>query len=187
MKIDVKDRTIITMYAKNPDVSQEEIAQQIGLSQPSVAVRIRKLKEQGAIETHTGINPLKMGLYVAKVDVTTSNTIPIMEMFQSCPYFANGFTVSGKYNLCLFFISENISALEALVNNHLRTHEAVSELDFNIIISSEKDFIVPTVLTAGETNEPPCGEHINCETCISFIGKKCSGCPATMKGHGWLT
>jgi len=185
MKIDEKDRTIISMYALNPNVSQEDIAHQIGLSQPSVAVRIRKLKERGAIETQTGINPLKMGLYVAKVDVTTNNSIPIMEMFRGCPYFANGFTVSGKYNLCLFFISENISALEALVNNHLRSHEYVTDLAFNIIISSEKDFIVPTVLQSGESVDPPCGDHVNCQNCPSFAGERCSGCPAIF-GRGWL-
>ena len=62
MKIDKKDRVIISMYAENPDTSQEEIAKVINLSQPSVAMRIKKLKENGAIETQTGINPLKMGL-----------------------------------------------------------------------------------------------------------------------------
>ena len=75
MKIDKKDRKIITMYAKNSDVSQEEIARQISLSQPSVAMRIKKLKDNGALQTQTGINPLKMGLYMAKVDISTNKSL----------------------------------------------------------------------------------------------------------------
>ena len=42
MKLDAKDRMIVTLYANNPDISQDEIAKKIKLSQPSVAIRIRQ-------------------------------------------------------------------------------------------------------------------------------------------------
>jgi len=179
MKMDNKDRMILSMYAKNPDVSQEEIGAAIELSQPSVAARVRKLKESGAIETLTGINPMKMGLSIAKVDVSTNNTQKILSMFRNCPYFANGFSVSGKHNLCLFFISESISTLESIVNGHIRSNESVSDVDFNIVISSEKDFIVPAILTPELTDSPPCGIKLQCKECANFNSKKCMGCPAT--------
>ena len=46
MKIDQKDRIIISLFAENPNISQDEIAKKINLSQPSVAIRIKKLKEK---------------------------------------------------------------------------------------------------------------------------------------------
>ena len=38
MKLDEKDRIIITMYADDPNISQEKIAARIKMSQPSVAI-----------------------------------------------------------------------------------------------------------------------------------------------------
>ena len=186
MKLDDKDRRIISFYAKDPSISQEEIARAINLSQPSVAFRIKKLKENGALEMQTGINPLKMGLYMAKVDISSTNPFEILAMFKNCPYFANSFSISGKNNLCLFFISENIATLEAIVNGHIRPNKSVTDVDFNIVINTEKDFIVPTILTPDKSNSPPCGVLINCEKCPSFVEKKCMGCPATGEYQGWF-
>ena len=187
MKIDRKDKTIISMFAQNPGISQEEIAKKVGLSQPSVAVRIRKLRESGALETQSGINPLKMGLYMAKVDITSNNTAELLDMFGNCPYVANGFSVSGKYNLCLFLVSENISALEAFVNYHIRSFNSVTDLSFNLIIDAEKDVIVPMNLTHSDSDVPPCGDATMCAKCPYFKAKKCLGCPATGEHKGWLS
>ncbi len=186
MKLDNKDRMIISLYANNPDISQDEIAHKINLSQPSVAIRIKKLKESGALEFQTGINPLKMGLYMAKVDISTSNPKSILTMFQNCPYFANGFSISGKNNLCLFFISENIATLEAIVNGHIRPNKSINEVDFNIVINTERDFIIPTVLTPEITDAPPCKILIKCTECDSYKNNKCMGCPATGEYQGWF-
>ena len=186
MKLDKKDRTIISLYAKNPNISQEEIAKEINLSQPSVAIRIKKLREGGALELQTGINPLKMGLYMAKVDISSNNPSEILNMFRDCPYFANGFSISGKNNLCLFFISENITTLEAIVNGHIRSNESVTDVDFNIVINTERDYVVPTILTPDIADTPPCGILINCRDCQSFKEKKCMGCPVTQQYQGWF-
>ena len=186
MKLDGKDKMIISMYGKDPDISQEEIAKAIKLSQPSVAIRIKKLRENGALETQTGINPLKMGLYMAKVDISSNNPSEILAMFNNCPYFANGFSISGSKNLCLFFVSENISTLEAIVNGHLRPNKSVTEVDFNIVINTEKEYIIPTVLTTNQVDKPPCGVLIDCKDCRSFGDGKCMGCPATGTYQGWF-
>ncbi len=186
MQLDKKDRMIVSLYAKDPSVSQEQIAKEVDLSQPSVAVRIRKLKESGAIQTITGINPLKMGLYMAKVDIASNNPSVILDMFRNCPYFANGFTISGRNNLCLMFVSENIATLESIVNGHLRSSKFVKELDFNIIISAERDLVLPTVLTPEQSKTPPCGVDIQCRDCRSFTEKKCMGCPITGQYQGWF-
>jgi DNA-binding Lrp family transcriptional regulator len=186
MKIDAKDRKIVSMFADDPGVSQEEIAKAIKLSQPSVAVRIRKLREGGALETQTGINPLKVGLYLAKVDISSTNPSEILDAFRECPYFANGFTVSGKHNLCMMFFSESVATLEAIVNGHIRSNGSVTDVDFNIVVTAIKPFIVPTVLSPERSENPPCGLLRQCRSCQSFKEKKCMGCPATGQYQGWF-
>jgi len=186
MKIDAKDRTIISMLATDPDASQEEIAKEVKLSQPSVAVRMKKLREAGALECQIGINPLKLDLYLAKVDVSSTNPSEILKMFKNCPYFANGFTVSGKNNLCLLFFSESVSTLEAIVNGHIRSNPLIMDVDFNIVITAEKPYIVPTVLSPEHSDLPPCGMLSNCRECQAFKDVKCMGCPATGQYQGWF-
>jgi DNA-binding Lrp family transcriptional regulator len=184
MKLDEKDRTIITMYARDPEVSQEKIAHTVKLSQPSVAARIAKLRQNGALEQQFGINPLRLGLYLAKVDVSSTKPEEILGMFQGCPYFANGFTVSGRNNLCLLFFSESVATLEAIVNGHIRSNPSVSDVDFNIIITAEKELIVPVILKPARSTEPPCGMRGNCRDCPSFKSQKCMGCPITGQYQG---
>jgi len=152
-----------------------------------VAVRIRKLKETGCLDKHTGINPLKMGLNVAKVDITSTNMDDIVKMYRDCPYFAHCFTVSGKYNLCIFLVSENIEALEAWVNYHLRSLDSVSDIAFNLIMDSEKNMIIPMAFIPGVAEDPPCGNLLICERCPYYQRGRCLGCPATGENKGWLS
>ncbi|MHC1679934.1 MAG: Lrp/AsnC family transcriptional regulator [Methanomassiliicoccales archaeon] len=186
MRFDTKDKIIISMYAEDPDVSQESIGKKINLSQPSVAARIAKLKEAGALSSQLGINPLKMGLYLAKVDVSSTRPDEILGMFRGCPYFANGFTISGKNNLCLLFFSESIATLESIVNGHIRSNSSVSDVDFNIVITSERDYIVPSALNFEHSDHPPCGIKLQCRDCLSFKSVKCMGCPVTGQYQGTL-
>jgi len=186
MQLNPTDRRIISLFAQNPKISQEDIAHETKISQPSVAARIKKLKDQGALETHIGINPLKMGLSIGKVDITTTDTSALLEMFCGCPYFVNGFTVSGRFNLCLLFMSENIATMEAIINGHIRPNPNVKEVEFNIVINSEKALVVPAVLTPEVSSAPPCGVLLQCRDCNAFKDKKCMGCPATGQYQGWL-
>ncbi|RLI65013.1 MAG: Lrp/AsnC family transcriptional regulator, partial [Candidatus Asgardarchaeum californiense] len=56
VKIDRKDRIILSLTHDNQEISQEEIAKKLHITQPSVAARIKKLKERGLIEQIVGVN-----------------------------------------------------------------------------------------------------------------------------------
>jgi len=47
LEMDDIDRKIVSLLEKDPEISQNKIAQEVGISQPSVGVRIRKLKKRG--------------------------------------------------------------------------------------------------------------------------------------------
>jgi len=72
IKLDQKDRKIITLLHDNQEISQDEIAKIVHLSQPSVAMRIKKLKEKGIMNHIMGVNLNKVGIYVAIVTVRTT-------------------------------------------------------------------------------------------------------------------
>jgi len=184
--LDEFDKKIISMYAKESKVSQEDIAKVLKITQPSVAARIKKLRDNGALVLQAGLNPFVMNLNIGRVDLTCKNTKNILDMFKNCPYFLNGFNVSGKYNLCLFFMSENISTMESIINGHIRPNDYVTDVEFNLVISTVKPLIVPTEFFFGKSKKPPCGIKIECKDCESHKTGVCMGCPATGQYRGSL-
>ena len=181
-KLDEKDRKIITLLYDNHEISQEEIAQKVNLSQPSVAIRIKKLKERGTIDYIMGINLNKVGIYVAMVFVRTTNTTKVLNMFRECPFFLNGFVISGEKNLMLLMAGEDLASLESIIDERLRPDEDVQSADFNIMISSIKDFIMPLKIVERPLNKSPCG--IDYKECQAYQENRCFGCPATNRYKG---
>ena len=186
ISFDEKDKKILTMFSRNPEVSQEAIGEEIGMKQPSVAVRIRKLKAAGALELLAGVEPFKLGLQMAKVDVTTTNPSKVLKLFETCPYYMNGLIVSGKSNLVLFFVAESISTLESIIDGHLRRMPEVQEVEFNIVISSSKKMIMPVELTTESDKKGPCEPHSTCLDCDSYKAGRCTGCPMIIGNDGWF-
>ena len=183
---DDKDKKILTMFSQNPDISQEAVGAEIGLKQPSVAVRIRKLKDVGALEQMAGVDPFKLGLQMAKVDVTTSDPGKVIKLFGTCPYFMNGLIVSGRSNLSLFFVAESISTLESIVDGHLRKMPEVQDVEFNIVISSSKRMVMPVELTPDSEKKGPCEPNNTCAECESYKTGRCTGCPMIIGEDGWF-
>jgi DNA-binding Lrp family transcriptional regulator len=141
--IDEKDKVIVDLISNNPDVSQMTLSEKTNLSQPAVGMRIQKLRKKGIIENCVGINFKKVELYFGKVDATTKNPDKIIESFKCCPYFLNALSMSGEYNLCIFFMAPDLKLLEIIVNHHLRSNPDVSNVRLNIMIDSARDFIFP--------------------------------------------
>jgi hypothetical protein len=124
-------------------------------------------------------------MYLAKVMVRTTNPAKILNMFRGCPFFINGFIVSGNDNLMLLFAGEDLASLESIIDYRIRPDKDVQRADFNILISSIKDFIVPVRIVERPLNKPPCG--IEYKTCQAYAENRCFGCPATSryKGSFW--
>ncbi|MEM1537905.1 MAG: Lrp/AsnC family transcriptional regulator [Candidatus Nezhaarchaeales archaeon] len=182
-RIDKKDLEILKLYSRNPDIPQEEVAKALGVSQPSIAVRLRRLKAMGLLVKKVGLDLFKAGLHLAKVDITTTATTKVLKMFEGCPYFLNGLITSGRSNLCLFFMAEDIATLEAIVDNHLRALKEVQNVDFNIVIGSTYSIIAP-LRAFGRAHTQPCGATIECKECASFIDGRCTGCPVINQYRG---
>lgn len=182
--LDKRDREILALLEKNPEMTQNDLAEKLKISQPSVSARIHKLKQKGALNHVVGMNLKKVNLCMAKVDVLASNTSSILNIFENCPYFLNGLIVSGKHNLCLFFVGEDISTLEAIIDGHLRSNPLIKEADVSIVITPMKDLVLPLKMTVEPSDTPPCGIDYSCEECAHHVSNRCLGCPVTNSYSG---
>ena len=168
LELDKRDREILSLLEKSPEMSQNDMAEILKISQPSVSARIYKLKQKGALAHVVGMNLKKVKLHMAKVDVTANNTSSLLDVFKDCPYFLNGLIVSGKHNLCLFFVSEDIATLEAIVDGHLRNNPLVKSAEVSIVITPLKDLIMPLRMSFDFKDTPPCGNQCKCVIVIIY-------------------
>ena len=185
LELDEKDKKILEILEKNPEVSQNEIAKIVGLSQPSVGSRIKKMKELGIINHAYGINIKNAGLYILKADIKCRQPKEILNLFNGCPFFLNGFVVAGNKNLSMFFVGEDLSSLEAIVDQHIRTNPNVYDVDVGIIVRAENDTIIPMKIHVEKSDKSPCNS--DCEKCDYWDCKLCLGCPVTgyYRGKIW--
>ncbi len=162
--LDDRDNQIISILQKTPDVSQDEIAKKVKLSQPSVGARIRKLQEKGILHNITGFNFRTVALNLAKVDVNATDTRAVIDEFSDCPFFLNAFVTSGRHNLTLLFMATDLKRLEGIVNFHLRGNPKVKEVQMDIVISTAKDFVLPLNIDYENKNQVCCSQ--NCRNCF---------------------
>ena len=161
--LDDRDNTILSLLQKDPDMSQDEIAKKIRLSQPSVGARIRKLQQKGILHNINGVNFRVVDLFLAKIDISATDTTAIIKEFRDCPFFVNALILSGRHNLCLFFTSTDLKRLEGIINHHLRGNKMVKDIEMNIVISTSKDFVLPLNVDYDNTNQLNCEQH--CKDC----------------------
>jgi Lrp/AsnC family transcriptional regulator, leucine-responsive regulatory protein len=163
LNIDDKDAMIIQLYMDDPDVSQKVIADKLKLSQPSVFVRVQKLKTKGLIYTRTGINFSKTKLFMARIDLTSKDPNGLLNEVKKCPYFVNGFIVSGENNVSVMLAHESLQKIDEIVNKHMRSKDNVSNVKLNIIVSTAKDYLFQMNLNLNEDKN--CLNNENCDDC----------------------
>ncbi len=178
-ELDEKDKMILEILEDNPEISQNEIAKIVGLSQPSVGARIKKMKELGVLSHAYGINLKKPGLCVLKVDIKCKRPKELLKLFENCPFFLNGYIVAGNKNLTMLFVCEDLSTLEAIVDQHIRPNPDVFDIDVGIIVRAERDAVMPIKINIKPADVAPCGA--NCGECDYWLNGLCLGCPVT--GH----
>jgi len=182
--LDELDKKIISLLVKDPETSQKKVGQILKISQPAVGARLHKLKKKKILVNQIGVNLKKTNIGIAKVDLSTSNSAEILEIFKKCPLFINGFVTSGKRNLCIFLIVEQFESLNACMDRHIRTNCHVCDVEISIVISSAKDVIVPLTLELDKTETKTCiGE---CNKCNFHKSESCLGCPNTKYYRGTL-
>ena len=69
--IDDDDKKILRMLSENPQLSQAELSKRLGISQPAVSARMRKLEESGILARLVGTDVKKSQLFLARGNGST--------------------------------------------------------------------------------------------------------------------
>lgn len=183
-EIDEVDKKILHLLSQNPETSQVELANILKISQPAVSVRINRLKEAGVLAHLTGIEVKKAQLFLAKIDILTNNTEHVLNFFEKCPLYINGFLTSGRYNLTVLLLGENMRSIVSCVDSHLRPDPIIKEMGFDLIITPIRDFVVPIKPILDKRKINLCEK--DCSSCAFYKDNRCLGCPSSIHYKGSL-
>jgi len=145
---------------------------------------MRKLEESGSLARLVGTDIKKAKLFLAKVDISTNNVERVISFLDSCPLYLNSFLTSGKHNMTILFVGENIRSIMSCVDSHMRQGMQVRNMEFDLIVTPIRPLIVQIRPTMDKKALTPCGA--DCGTCTLYAGDRCLGCPAYTRYKGNL-
>jgi Lrp/AsnC family leucine-responsive transcriptional regulator len=183
-KFDDTDRKILHLLTQNPAISQAELSERLEISQPAVSARIRKLEQKGALTHVVGTDVRRAQLFLAKLEVVTNHVEQFLRSLDECPLYLNSFLTSGRNNLTVLLIGENIRSIMSCVDSHLRQDPLVKDMQFDLVVTPSKPFVVSIKPSIEKRAATPC--NADCSTCDLYAADRCLGCPATVHYKGQL-
>ncbi|WP_429341714.1 Lrp/AsnC family transcriptional regulator [Paraburkholderia sp. GAS42] len=118
--LDRLDWRIVEALQRNARVTNTELGKQIGLSQPAVTARIRRLEEQGVIEGYAArINPGLVGRGIAAfVRIRTSHAEikHCLSAFEAMPEVIEAHRITGEDCFIVRIVVEEMTQLEAAID-----------------------------------------------------------------------
>jgi DNA-binding Lrp family transcriptional regulator len=183
-KIDGLDKKILYMLSQDPQVSHTELSKRLKISQPAISARIHKLEEEGVLTHLIGTDVKKSQLFLAKVDISTDNVEEILRFLEACPLYLNSFLTSGRSNMTVLLIGENIRSLMSCVDSHLRKTLPAKNMEFDLIVTPARSLIVPIKPIMEKKRVSSCGT--DCGNCTLYMSDRCLGCPVSVHYKGKL-
>ena len=142
--MDAEDREIIDMLQRHARVSQQEMAEAVGLSQPAVAERVRKLEQRGVITGYSArVNAVELGKDVTAFIGVNIEHPKYFESFAkrvlALPDVLECHRVSGSDSYLLKVKTANTRSLDALLVEGLRTIPGVTRTLTTLVLASIKE------------------------------------------------
>lgn len=120
MVLDRLDWRILETLQCNARVTNTELGKQIGLSQPAVTARIKRLEEHGVIEGYAArVNPGLVGRGIAaivRIRTTHAEIKRCLSAFASMPEIVEAHRITGEDCFFVRILVEEMSQLEAAVD-----------------------------------------------------------------------
>jgi Lrp/AsnC family leucine-responsive transcriptional regulator len=118
--LDRLDWRILEALQANARVTNTELGKQIGLSQPAVTARIKRLEEQGVIEGYAArINPGLVGRGIAafiRIRTSHAQIASCLSAFEAMPEVIEAHRITGEDCFVVRVVVEEMTQLEAAID-----------------------------------------------------------------------
>ena len=144
MALDTIDYRIVEFLQRDARTTQVQIAAAVGLSQPSVADRIRKLEESGVVLGYVArVDERRLGNDIrAFIGVRISHPRhhdAFTKRIQQIPEVLECHRVAGLDSYVLKVVARNTEALDDLISDTLRRLAGVTRTTTTIVLATVKE------------------------------------------------
>ncbi|HVF89972.1 MAG TPA: Lrp/AsnC family transcriptional regulator [Blastocatellia bacterium] len=144
MRLDSIDYDLLELLQGNGRMTQSEMGAAVGLSQPSIAERMKKLEQEGVIRGYYArVDGRKLGKDITafigvgiehpKYNAGFARKIHALSDVLECHH------VTGSDSYLLKVITENTESLDRLISEQLRTIPGVTRTNTTIVMSAVKE------------------------------------------------
>ncbi|WP_299199376.1 Lrp/AsnC family transcriptional regulator [uncultured Amphritea sp.] len=142
--LDRTDRHILNILQRDSRISNQDLAEKIGLSPPACLRRVRRLREEGIIMAEVAlINPRLVGRYIniiVEVEMVRDQ-LDIYDAFKrkmdAAPEVTQCYQVTGEVDFLLMLMVEDMESYETFTRKYLSTDANLSK--FRTLISLRRD------------------------------------------------
>jgi Lrp/AsnC family transcriptional regulator, leucine-responsive regulatory protein len=146
VKLDATDRKIVELLQANSNITNAQLALEIGLSPAPTLERVKKLENQGVIKSyHALVDMDSVGLGVSTF-VTVSlkghnkeNINKFIAAIKSIPEVIECHHVTGQSDFILKMVSSDIPSYQNLMLEKLSNIEVVDNMQTTVILSTFKN------------------------------------------------
>jgi Lrp/AsnC family transcriptional regulator, leucine-responsive regulatory protein len=146
IKLDAIDRKILELLQTNSNITNAQLAQEIGLSPAPTLERVKKLETSGVIRSyHAVIDGASVGLGVSTFVMVTlkghnkENIEKFMKAIRKIDEVVECHHVTGQADFILKIVAADIPAYQNLMLEKVTNIEVVDSLQSTVILSTFKD------------------------------------------------
>jgi DNA-binding Lrp family transcriptional regulator len=146
IKLDVTDKKILDILQRNSNITNAQLAKEIGLSPAPTLERVNKLETSGVIKSyHAVIDPASVGLGVSTFVMVTlkghnkDNINKFIGAIKSIDEVVECHHITGAGDFILKIVCSDITAYQQLMLDKVSNIEVVDSLQSMVILSTFKD------------------------------------------------
>jgi Lrp/AsnC family transcriptional regulator, leucine-responsive regulatory protein len=145
-KLDATDRKILEILQANSNITNAQLAKEIGLSPAPTLERVNKLESSGVIRSyHAVIDPASVGLGVSTFVMASlkghnkDNIEKFIAAIKRIPEIVECHHVTGAADFILKIVCVDIAAYQQLMLERVSNIDVVDSLQSMVILSTFKD------------------------------------------------
>lgn len=177
--LDELDLNILRELNKDARIKITKIAENTGISRPTIFNRLKKLKKLGILSNPCGLSLIKLGYKMATVGFEVNDEdirIELTEALKICPRVLTIFKTSEKANLQVSLWGEDYETLNSVIDS-FRSFDGVNVVRSNYL-GTPLVGNVTLFSSLPESNVTPCNKV--CSQCNRYIDNWCLGCPVSV-------
>ena len=146
VKLDQTDVKILDILQKDSNITNAQLAQEIGLSPAPTLERVKKLENSGVIKSyHAVVSPASIGLGVSTFVMVSlkghnkENIVRFTKAIAEIPEVVECHHVTGQADFILRIVSTDIPSYQNLMLDKVTNIDVVDNMQSMVILSTFKD------------------------------------------------